>query len=273
VKATPRKWFYWNLSRSELLDWQAPHGALMETYKSIIAYDGTEFKGFQRQAEDLRTVQGEFERGLRQIGWKEESIQAAGRTDAGVHAKGQVVSYALNWRSQASDLTRALNANLPKDIAVRSTEVVDTDFHPRFSARSRFYRYAIILAENRDPLRERYFWRVWPVPSFDVMTEISGWIIGKHDFGAFGNAPIEGGHTIREVYRAEWAQGTDGMTFEIEANAFLHRMVRRLVAAMIEVGHQPDHKEAFKEMMFDPSRRWEGTIAPACGLCLEMVIY
>ena len=245
----------------------------METYKSIIAYDGTEFKGFQRQAEGLRTVQAEIERGLRQIGWKEESIQAAGRTDAGVHAKGQVVSYAINWRSQTSDLTRALNANLPKDIAVRSTEVVESDFHPRFSARSRFYRYAIILEENRDPLRERYAWRVWPVPSFDVMTEIAGWIIGKQDFGAFGNAPIEGGHTIREVYRAEWMRVADETIFKIEANAFLYRMVRRLVAAMIDVGHQPDRKEAFKELILDPSRRWEGAIAPACGLCLEMVTY
>jgi tRNA pseudouridine38-40 synthase len=245
----------------------------METYKSIIAYDGTEFNGFQRQTEDLRTVQGEFERGLRQIGWEEESIQAAGRTDAGVHARGQVVSYALNWRSQTSALTRALNANLPKDIAVRNTEVVDADFHPRFSARSRFYKYVIILAENRDPLRERYAWRVWPVPAFDVMTEVSGWIIGKHDFGAFGNAPVEGGHTVREVYRAEWIRVADGVTFQIEANAFLYRMVRRLVAAMIGVGHRPDRKEVFKEIMFDPSRRWEGFIAPPNGLCLEMVTY
>ncbi len=245
----------------------------METYKSIIAYDGTEFKGFQRQAEDVRTVQGEFERGLKQIGWKEESIQAAGRTDAGVHANGQVVSYVLNWRSEASDLTRALNANLPADIAVRNTEKVNADFHPRFSARNRFYRYALIFTEHRDPLRERYSWRVWPVPSGKVMAEVVEWIIGRHDFGAFGSAPVEGGHTIREVYRAEWIQTADGMNFKIVANAFLYRMVRRLVAAMIEVGHQPDRKGIIKEMIYDPSNHWEGSIAPPNGLCLEMVNY
>jgi tRNA pseudouridine38-40 synthase len=245
----------------------------METYKSVIAYDGTDFKGFQRQEESLRTVQGEFERGLKQIGWEEESIHAAGRTDAGVHARGQVVSYVLNWRAQTSDLTRALNANLPKDIAVRNTEIVNDEFHPRFSARSRFYRYTIILAENRDPLRERYSWRLWPVPSYEAMAEVAGWIIGKYDFGAFGNAPIEGGHTVREVYQAEWIRTSGGMNFEIVANAFLFRMVRRIVAAMIKVGYRPDRRETFKERVLDPSRRWEGTIAPPSGLCLERVNY
>ncbi|OGO15324.1 MAG: tRNA pseudouridine(38-40) synthase TruA [Chloroflexi bacterium RBG_16_48_8] len=245
----------------------------METYKSIIAYDGTDFKGFQRQAEVLRTIQGEFEGGLKRIGWKEESIKAAGRTDAGVHARGQVVSYVLDWRSQEINLTKALNANLPADIAVRDTEKAPAHFHPRYSARSRFYRYAILFAKNRDPLRERYSWRIWPIPSFETMTEITDWIIGRHDFGAFGNALAEGGHTVREVYRARWIQTMDGMIFEIEANAFLYRMVRRLVAAMLEVGRQPDRKEEFRELIRDSSRRWEGRIAPASGLCLEMVTY
>jgi tRNA pseudouridine38-40 synthase len=249
--------------------WCAP----MDTYKSIIAYDGTEFKGFQRQADDVRTVQSEFEGGLRRIGWKGESILAAGRTDAGVHAKGQVVSYTIHWRSQTTDLTRALNANLPADIAVRTTEEVNADFHPRFSARSRFYRYSMFFAESRDPLRERYSWRVWPVPYCKVIMEVSDWLIGRHDFGAFGSAPIDGGHTIREVFRTEWVQTADGVIFEIEADAFLYRMVRRLVAAMVEVGHRPEQKEVFREMICDPSNKWEGTIAPPNGLCLEMVKY
>jgi tRNA pseudouridine38-40 synthase len=245
----------------------------METYKSIIAYDGTEFKGFQRQAENLRTVQGEFERGLRRIGWNEQSIRAAGRTDAGVHARGQVVTYTLEWRAQTTDLTRALNANLPADIAVWKTEKVDADFHPRFSARSRFYKYSIFFAENRDPLRERYSWRMWPSPSSLVLNEVSDWIEGTHDFGAFGSAPVEGGGTIREVFRAEWIQIADGLMFEIIANAFLYRMVRRLVAAMIDVGYHPENKEHFKQMLSTPSDRWEGAVAPSNGLSLEMVIY
>jgi tRNA pseudouridine38-40 synthase len=245
----------------------------METYKSIIAYDGTEFKGFQRQAEKLRTVQGEFERGLRRVGWNEESIRAAGRTDAGVHAKGQVVTYSLKWRAQSSDLTKALNANLPADIAVWKTEEVSADFHPRFSARRRFYRYTIFFTENRDPLRERYAWRVWPPPSRMVLEEVAHWIVGTHDFGAFGNAPVEGGDTIREVFRAEWIQTSDGMIFEIVANAFLYRMVRRLVAAMIWVGYHANEKETFKQLIGNPSIRWEGAIAPPSGLCLETVLY
>jgi len=246
----------------------------METYKSIIAYDGTEFKGFQRQAGDSRTIQREFESGLRKIGWREGSIKAAGRTDAGVHANGQVVSYALEWRSQEINLTKALNANLPTDIAVRNTEKASPDFHPRFSARSRFYRYSILFEEDRVPLKERFSWRIWPVPSFEVMTEVASWIVGRHDFGAFGNAVSGEGHTMREVFRSDWIRTIDGMVFEIEANAFLYRMVRRLVAAMLEVGYQPDRKEAFRELIFIPStKKWIGKIAPASGLCLERVTY
>lgn len=245
----------------------------METYKSIIAYDGTDFKGFQRQVEGLRTVQGEFERGLKQIGWNEESIRAAGRTDAGVHASGQVVSFALNWRSETNNLTRALNANLPTDIAVKRTEQVDVDFHPRYSARSRVYRYTIICEEYRDPLRERFAWRVWPAPSYEDLSEVAHWIVGKRDFAAFGRAPKEGGHTIREVLQADWEQVSDELVFRVEANAFLYHMIRRLVAAMLKVGHEPDWKTAFRTSLRDPSEIWEGTLAPPCGLCLEKVTY
>jgi tRNA pseudouridine38-40 synthase len=245
----------------------------MQTYKSIIAYDGTEFKGFQRQVEGLRTVQGEFERGLKQIGWNEDSIRAAGRTDAGVHANGQVVSYALHWRSETSKLTRALNANLPSDIAVRYTEKVSIDFHPRYSARSRLYRYKVICGEHRDPLRERFAWRVWPFPSYEDVSEAAQWIVGKRDFAAFGHAPQEGGHTIREVMGAAWTQASDEMVFRIEANAFLYHMVRRLVAAIVKVGIEPALMGQFRKSLKDPSQKWVGTLAPSCGLCLEKVTY
>jgi tRNA pseudouridine38-40 synthase len=245
----------------------------METYKSIIAYDGTDFKGFQRQVEGSRTVQGEFERGLKQIGWNEESIRAAGRTDAGVHASGQVVSFALNWRSETNKLTPALNANLPTDIAVRSTEKIPVDFHPRYSARSRVYRYAIICTEYRDPLRERFAWRVWPAPSYEDMSEVAHWIVGKWDFAAFGHAPTEGGHTIREVLQASWTQASDEMIFRIEANAFLYHMVRRLVAAIVKVGLEPALKTEFHKSIKDPVEIWKGKLAPPHGLCLESVTY
>jgi tRNA pseudouridine38-40 synthase len=245
----------------------------MATYKSIIAYDGTDFRGFQRQAEKHRTVQGEFERGLKKIGWMEDSLKASGRTDSGVHARGQVVAYSLDWRSEAEDLTRALNANLPFDIAVSKTEMVPDDFHPRFAARCRKYSYVLLIQEHRDPLRERYSWRVWPKPSMGEMVKVAEMLVGQRDFAPFGQAPIEGGHTRREVFAASWHQQADELVFRIEANAFLYHMVRRLVAAMVSVGLRADRKTEFVELLQDPTKRWQGAIAPPNGLCLEEVIY
>ena len=245
----------------------------METYKSIITYDGTDFRGFQRQVEEHRTVQGEFERGLKKLGWTEGSLKAAGRTDAGVHARGQVVSYSLQWRSEAQDLTRALNANLPPDIAVVNTEIAPPDFHPRFAARSRKYTYVLIAQEYRDPLRERYSWRLWPEPSMDELLKLAKLLIGQHDFAPFGQAPVDGGHTHREVFAASWHRKSDEMVFSIEANAFLYHMVRRIVAAMVSASRSKENKVQFAEMLQDPTLRWEGGIAPPNGLCLEQVIY
>jgi tRNA pseudouridine38-40 synthase len=245
----------------------------MATYKSIIAYDGTDFQGFQRQAEGLRTVQGVLEDALRDLGWDGRSITAAGRTDAGVHARGQVIAFELEWHHEVDSLSRALNANLPSDVVVRRTEVAPQGFHPRFSAQKRRYGYTLITLPVRDPLRERYAWRVWPEVRLDAMEVVAAMLIGRHDFAAFGQAPSVGGHTMREVFRAQWHQQQEVFTFEIEANAFLQHMVRRFVAAMIEVGAGRLNAEDIRVLLDDPRLRWEGRIAAAQGLCLEAVIY
>jgi len=245
----------------------------MATYKSIIAYDGTDFQGFQRQTEGLRTVQGVMENALHSLGWQERSITAAGRTDAGVHARGQVITFALDWRHQINSLTRALNANLPPDVAVRQTEIAPQGFHPRFSAQVRRYSYTLISAPVRDPLRERFAWRTWPEPELDAMEAAATMLVGRFDFGAFGQAPSSDGHTIREVFRAQWRRKRDVIVFEIEANAFLHHMVRRLVGAMIEVGSGRANANEIRALLDDPKLRWEGRLAAARGLCLEAVIY
>jgi tRNA pseudouridine38-40 synthase len=245
----------------------------MANYKSIIAYDGTAFQGFQRQKPGTRTVQSVLEDGLRSVGWDESSIKAAGRTDAGVHAKGQVIAFEMSWRHSAEKLTDALNANLPADVSVLSTEAVEADFHPRFSARSREYRYNLIVAPVRDPLRARYSWRIWPEPDIEAMQAAAGWLIGEHDFCAFGSAPIPDGHTLRNVLRADWKREKDELRFEIEANAFLYRMVRRLVGALTEIGAGQSAVEEVTNLLDNPSDRWEGSLAPAHGLCLEAVRY
>jgi tRNA pseudouridine38-40 synthase len=205
----------------------------MARYQIILAYDGTGFYGSQRQGR-TRTVQSELEKALVKIGWVGKSILLAGRTDTGVHASGQVAAFDLEWDHSLEDLQRALNANLPSDIAVRRVKETQESFHPRFQAASRCYRYHLFCEELRDPLRERFAWRVWP-PVSDL-TPLAGIWTGRHDFSAFGSPTTPKGSTIRTVFSAEWKRKGNEWTFTIEADAFLYRMVRRLVYVQVAVG-------------------------------------
>jgi tRNA pseudouridine38-40 synthase len=245
----------------------------MQDYKSIVAYDGTEFEGFQRQSNGRRTVQGEFEAALRRLGWTERSVRAAGRTDRGVHARGQVIAFALGWPHDPLRLTRALNSHLPHDLAVRATERAPDGFHPRYAASSRCYEYRIYSDSTRDPLRERWGWRVWPAPDLDCMRKVADAVVGQHDFRAFGSAPGPSENTVRRIVKAEWNEADDALAFTIEADAFLFRMVRRIVSAMVAVGQGRISIEAVERLLDHPADRWQGGLAPARGLCLEYVTF
>ncbi|GMR11111.1 MAG: tRNA pseudouridine(38-40) synthase TruA [Anaerolineae bacterium] len=221
----------------------------------------------------MRTVQGVFEAALSELGWRESSIRAAGRTDRGVHARGQVVSFSLPWSREPDRLTAALNAHLPEDVAVRHTEIVPAEFQPRFGALRRRYVYRLLLDPAPDPLKERTAWRVWPAPDIDRMRTVADLFIGKRDFGAFGKAPIPGGHTVRAVGRADWQRGGSDLCLILEADAFLYRMVRRIVGANLQVGWGEKEPEDIERSLSDPTQRWVGRLAPAKGLCLEAVYY
>jgi len=241
----------------------------MARYKLILAYDGTHFVGSQRQGQG-RTVQGELERALAAIGWKGRSILLAGRTDTGVHASGQVAAFDLEWGHGNSDLHKALNANLSRDMAVRSVESVADGFHPRFDATARRYRFRLFCAEVRDPLRERYAWRVWP--AVGDLRALAGIWPGRHDFSAFGSPPRSGGSTVRTVFHAEWKKSGDEWNFEVQADAFLYRMVRRLVFVQVAAGQGRVKAEELKAALADGLRLPAG-LAPPNGLTLVEVRY
>ncbi len=245
----------------------------MADYKSIVAYDGTEFEGFQRQSNGRRTVQGELENALRHLGWVENSLRAAGRTDSGVHARGQVIAFGLTWKHGPLRLTRALNSALPSDLVVRSTERVWDGFHPRYAALSRCYVYQLYSEATRDPLRDRRAWRVWPAPDMERMRLASGALVGRHDFGAFGSPPGGGDNTVRRVIRTDWSDGEGGLAFRIEGDAFLFRMVRRIVSAIVAVGQGKASLEVIDGLLEHPGQRWHLGLAPARGLCLERVTF
>ena len=202
----------------------------MARYQITVSYDGTDFYGSQRQGHK-RTVQSELEKAITRIGWSGKSILLAGRTDAGVHASGQVAAFDLEWNHATVRLMKAINSHLPGDLVVRKIGQVPASFHPRFDAVSRTYRYRLFCGEIRDPLRERYAWRVWPaITSPASMAEV--WQ-GTHDFSSFGSPTSSLGSTIRSVKKSTWKQHDDEWIFEIEADAFLYRMVRRLVYVQV----------------------------------------
>lgn len=248
----------------------------MARYQAIIEYDGTDFLGFQRQAHGLlRTVQAELEAALGRIGWTGKAVLGAGRTDAGVHASGQVIAFDFDWRHGDDDLLRALNANLPPDVAVKSLAACAPDFHPRFRARGRRYRYAIYNAPVRSPLAARYAWHVWP-PALNVeaMQAASRALVGRHDFAAFGMDP-EGGHSrVRTVSTAEWSRAPGSrLYFEIQADAFLYRMVRSSVGALKKVGAGDLTVVEFAAILNSRDRSQCPPLAPPQGLCLVEVLY
>jgi tRNA pseudouridine38-40 synthase len=244
----------------------------MERYQVIIGYDGTAFGGMQRQ-DNARTIQGDFESALRKIGWTGRSILVAGRTDAGVHAAGQVVAFDLAWQHSTMDLCQALNANLPPDIGVQQAIIAGPEFHPRFDAISRTYRYHIFCRQHRDPLRERYAWRVWPELDFELLMACGNEFCGEHDFRAFGTPPQPGGSTIRNVFRADWNQEADQMVFEVCANAYLYRMVRRMVHLQVEVGLGKRSLPELREILSGSADGLIQGLAPANGLILQQVSY
>lgn len=258
---------------------------------ALVAYDGTGFKGFQRQAPGRgRTAQGELEAALLRLTGEAILVEGAGRTDSGVHASGQVITFSSAASHSEATWLRALNALLPADIAARAVRRVDDGVHARKSALARSYRYRILCDPMRDPLRERYAWRSPARLDVAAMRAAAEQLLGEHDFGAFGSSPrdnrAEGyrGHTVRTMLQAECAWRTpetpetaelapDEVECRFTANAFLTGMVRRLVGALALVGVGRLSVDDFQRILESRAKAHPGILAPAQGLCLTGVHY
>lgn len=252
-------------------------------YRAIIEYDGTAYGGFQIQA-TRATIQGELERVLQQITRETVRVHGAGRTDAGVHARGQVISFRTAWLHGCDDLKRALNALLPRDIVVRELTAADDRFHARFSAVSRVYLYHVYTDSVRSPLLDRYAHYVALPLDIGAMNRAAALLVGERDVAAFGQAFRSQGATIRRVYGAEWRKregaypwgglcSASFLEFRIEANAFLRGMVRRVVGTLLSVGSGALNVEDFDAILVSREIDRAAAPAPACGLCLWQVYY
>lgn len=245
----------------------------MRRIRATVEYDGTAFSGFQRQT-NARSVQGEIERAIERVTGTPATVIGAGRTDAGVHASGQVVAFDTEWPHPSAALRAALNVELAEDVAVLEVGECRPDFHPRYDALSRTYEYRIVRSDVRRPLSRLSAWRVGRELDTRRMARSAAVLIGEHDFAAFGSAPSGSGEsTVRRVIRADVATQGDQFVVTIEANAFLFRMVRRIVATLVRAGAGELGAEDMSELLAgrDPDRV-KGA-APACGLCFVKVSY
>ena len=239
--------------------------------KAVIAYDGTGYGGSQIQA-NAPTIQAELEQALARLTGVAIRIVASGRTDAGVHADGQVIAFDTEWAHTLVELQRGMNALLPKQIAVFELAAVEPGFHPRYDATSRSYRYRIYRGAVRHPFYERYSIHVPQALDLEAMTCATRCLIGCHDYLAFGSPP-QGRNSVREVIRAVWTYREPWLTFDVEANAFLYRMVRMFVGTLLRVGTGRVTPEEFKEILETRDRQRAGPAIAAKGLCLRSVTY
>ncbi len=238
----------------------------------IIAYDGTGYVGWQRQ-ETGESIQGLIEGALAKIDGGAVTLHGAGRTDAGVHALGQVASASMTASLDDRTLGRALNANLPPEIRILDVATVADDFHARFSATTKTYEYRIWNAPVVRPFVRLYTWHV-PQPLDMVrLQEASAAIPGEHDFAAFQGSGGVTHTTVRRILSAGWRADGEALIFDIRGEGFLRHMVRSLVGTLVEIGHGRRGVDDLARLLRAPARADAGRTAPAHGLFLVRVDY
>ncbi len=238
----------------------------------LIEYDGTQYYGFQWQV-GLPTIQSEIEQAIRRFCGQSSRVIAASRTDAGVHAKGQVVSFWAKSTLDTMTLVRALNYYLPRDIAVKAAFRASDDFNVRRDALSREYRYYILNSDTRSPFSRRFALFVPKVLDIQAMNEACHFIQGEHDFASFASSLDDKKSTLRNVYEAGIEKKGDFTVFRIVANSFLPHQVRSTVGLLIRLGLGKIGIEDFRDIMEARSLGLAGPLSPACGLCLRKVNY
>jgi tRNA pseudouridine38-40 synthase len=242
------------------------------TLKLTLTYDGTRFVGWQRQAEG-ESIQGLLEDALARLEGGSVDAHGAGRTDAGVHALAQVASVRVTFAHDASTVMRALNALLPPDIRVTHVEDAPPDFHARFAARCKCYRYQIANVLVASPFTRAYAWHVPEPLDRAAMRTAAAMLIGTHDFAAFQSTGADVQTTIRTVTRSELIEAADLLVYEIEGDGFLRHMVRAVVGTLVDIGRGRRPAEQVRALLEGGTRAQAGATAPAHGLTLARVEY
>ncbi|HET9849657.1 MAG TPA: tRNA pseudouridine(38-40) synthase TruA [Candidatus Dormibacteraeota bacterium] len=238
--------------------------------KLVLEYEGTRYHGWQAQS-SAPTVEAALRTAITDLTGESPVLTAAGRTDAGVHALGQVVNFQLERAFPIEQLPGALNARLDQDIVVRSAEIVDPAFNARYSARARRYAYRIRQALPRTAYERQYAWGLHETLDLEAMQAAANKLEGTHDFRAFGRSPRPGGHTVRRVHRVTVSALGEWVTIAIAADAFLYGMVRRIAGALVDIGRRKRGLQWMDELLAGSATGLR--LAPAHGLVQVAVEY
>jgi tRNA pseudouridine38-40 synthase len=245
----------------------------MRNIKMIIEYEGTNYHGWQVQPRGV-TLQGLIEEKLRLLTKEVVHLAGSGRTDAGVHAFGQVAHFKTQSQMDIRSIQRALNSLLPPDILIKGIKEVEERFHARKESKSKVYEYRILNRVLRSPFHRRYAWHIPRKLDLNQMKKATQHLIGEHDFSSFRSVGSPTRTAVRRVIRAEWRRGREGLIrFEIEATGFLKQMVRAVVGTLVEVGQGKTSPEEFGKILDLRDRKKAGPTAPAHGLFLKEVKY
>jgi tRNA pseudouridine38-40 synthase len=253
----------------------------MRILKLTLAYDGTRFVGWQRQAAG-ESIQGLLEGALAAFEGAPVTVHGAGRTDAGVHALGQVASASVTFTHPTETIVRALNAQLPDDIRIIDIDDAAPDFHARFSARAKTYRYQIRAGTVGDPFTRAFVWQLPEPLNVGAMTEAAAALVGTHDFAAFQSVGTEVASTVRTIFRSDFS-ATERLerperserlfVYEVSADGFLRHMVRAIVGTLVEIGRGWRSVESMVQLIERGTRAQAGATAPPHGLFLVSVNY
>jgi tRNA pseudouridine38-40 synthase len=244
-----------------------------KNFKLIIEYDGSAYHGWQRQKADV-TIQSEIEGAIRKLTGKRISLIGSGRTDARVHARGQVANFHCETRLSPDTFQRGLNALLPKDIVILDCSIVPEQFHARFDATSKTYRYSILNRYTAEAIGRQYVWHIQQPLNTEAMRSALRHILGVHDFKAFEGTGSPRAHTVRNLIRADLLDHGNGrLDFFFTANGFLKHMVRNIMGTLVDVGRGKIQPEAMGAIQAAADRSLAGATAPGHGLCLMQVRY
>lgn len=245
----------------------------MKNYKVTLMYDGSRYDGWQKQGNTANTIQGKIETLLSRLLEEPVEIFGAGRTDAGVHARGQVFHVKLNTEMDAGKLQKKLNQYLPEDIAAVKAEEADMRFHSRLNATGKVYEYCIHNSAAGNPFLRRYYYQVEETLDVEAMRRAAETLVGTWDFQSFCSAKRSKKSTVRTVYDIGLTKEGDDLILTFHGNGFLYNMVRILTGTLIEVGLGKRSPESMREILDKKDRAAAGFTAPAQGLCLLEVEY